>query len=58
MAYRNSSHTGRASRSLNEAFGPYTSRDFQERETGYAGWWWYSMAVIAVLTVVIIVVTR
>jgi len=31
MTYRNSSHTGRFPRTMEEAFGPYTNPEFEEQ---------------------------
>ena len=55
---QNSSYDGRARRTLNEAFGPYTSRDFHEVDPpGYPAGWWAAMVVVAVLSLIAIVVT-
>lgn len=53
MNLRSSSYTGRSARSLNEAFGPYTSREFTEPRQ-YSGAWWFAMAVIFIVTLLLI----
>jgi len=53
MNLRSSSYTGRSARSLNEAFGPYTSREFTEPRE-YSRAWWFAMAVIAIVGGVLI----
>jgi len=53
MNLRSSSYTGRSARSLNEAFGPYTSREFTEPRE-YSGAWWFAMALIAIVGGVLI----
>ena len=40
-------------RTLNEAFGPYTSKEFYEPRQ-YSGAWWAAMIVIALVTVLLI----
>jgi len=45
-------------RTMQEAFGPYTSRDLQERDSGYSPAWYYAMATIAFATLILIAVTR
>ena len=42
-------------RTLNEAFGPYTSQEFTERETGYPWTWWALMAAIAMVTLALVI---
>ena len=55
----NSSHTGRAARNMQTAFGPYTSHDLQPMpERSYTAFWWACMAAIAVVAVVLVWLTR
>lgn len=51
---RNSSWTGRAPRSLHQAFGPYTNHHItgDSRQTGYGWAWWAAMVVCCVLTLI------
>jgi hypothetical protein len=43
-------------RTLNEAFGPYTSTEFDEPPADYPLSWWALMVAIALVTVALIVV--
>ena len=53
MTYRNSSWTGRAARSLTEAFGPHTSPHVYE--TVRTPWWaWVMYALVTVAACVAI----
>jgi hypothetical protein len=53
-------NTRKYPRTLNEAFGPYTSTHFVEDKQPEAyGWvWWACIVVILMLTVLLIGVTR
>ena len=47
--------TRRYSRTMQEAFGPYTSNRIDEpRDTGYSAAWWCAVAVIAIVTGLIV----
>ncbi len=48
-------NTRKHPRTLNEAFGTYTSRDFYEPPASYPWSWWALMAAIGVVTVAVIV---
>lgn len=52
MAYRNSSWTGRAPRSLEQAFGPYHRMDVTER--GHSVVTWMATVALCVLSVLIV----
>ena len=46
-------------RSLDEAFGPHTSRDIEEDQpTGYPILWWFAITVVCGLAAVAIVVSN
>ncbi len=50
-------NTRKHPRTLNEAFGPYTSHDIYEPPESYPWTWWTLMAAIGMVTLVIVVVT-
>lgn len=58
-----SSHTGRASRTMKERFGPYTSNSLhpmpdRAADTDYSLAWWAAMVVITIASAVIVWVLR
>jgi hypothetical protein len=47
--------TRKCPRTMQEAFGPYTSREITEpRETGYSAAWWFAIAAVAIVTGLIV----
>ena len=52
--------TRRHPRTMQEAWGPYTSHDLQPMRDprDYSVWWWIVMAIVAGLTAAIIFATR
>lgn len=50
-------NTRRYPRTLNEAFGPYTSSHIEEKPTGYSLAWWLAVCACAVACAVVIGVT-
>lgn len=44
-------------RTLNEAFGPYTSRDFYEPPAAYPWTWWALLVAIGLVTLAVVVAT-
>lgn len=58
MNTRSSSYTGRAARSLEEAFGPYTSQHFVELNPPHTDWSGRVIAFSVVLSVVVVIVAH
>lgn len=55
---KNSSYDGRSRRTMQEAFGPYTSHEVVEPCDGsYSGVWWSAMIAIAIMAVTAVVLT-
>lgn len=44
-------------RTLQEAFGPYTSHEIMDHDTDYSPQWWVAFIAVAILSVITVVVT-
>lgn len=54
MTYRNSSWTGRAPRTLEQAFGPYSRMDSDVTERGHSVVTWLATVALCVLSGLIV----
>lgn len=52
-------NTRKYPRTLNEAFGPYTSREvYDADESDYGAAWWVAITLVAMAALVVVVVLR